>query len=84
MSGSLTLGSKPQSDALEGAATTSNVVLSDVEGSPLALLVGAPRTSITTDATTDLGANLELTEQLNIKVQRLLGLVAFSMRETEY
>ena len=77
VSGSLTLGSKPQSDALEGAATTSNVVLSDVEGSPLALLVGAPRTSITTDATTDLSANLELNGTAQYQGATIVGTGGF-------
>ena len=77
VSGSLTLGSKPQSDALDGAAMTSNVVLSDVEGSPLALLVGAPRTSITTDATTDLSANLELNGTAQYQGATIVGTGGF-------
>ena len=77
VSGSLTLGSKPQSDALDGAAMTSNVVLSDVEGSPLVLLVGAPRTSITTDATTDLSANLELNGTAQYQGATIVGTGGF-------
>ena len=56
---------------------TSNVVLSDVEGSPLALLVGAPRTSITTDATTDLSANLELNGTAQYQGATIVGTGGF-------
>ena len=40
---------------VEGAATTSNVVSLTLKVHPV--LKGAPRTSITTDATTDLSVN---------------------------